>query len=262
MNDETQAGGGDTEMGLRPIAIGYARVSTRSQGDSVIGIERQRAAIAAFANKQGWYVLKIFEEVASAVGADNFTTRQRLKDALQLAAQHDGYLLVESWSRLNRHVGAFADIASLLLPSDRMISVLEGNDFEDAVLAGQHAGAEAQGRLISERTKLGMNRKKADGVRFGSPKILIVQKQGVAGVKDKTDQSVRQIADALVSFEADHVKLTCARIADMVNAEGRVTGQGKPWTKQRLKGPLAKAHTLIAADDQRRMQALPTFGLF
>jgi DNA invertase Pin-like site-specific DNA recombinase len=45
-------------------AIGYVRVSTEEQADSRLGLEAQRAAIVAEAERRGWRLVEIVEDAA------------------------------------------------------------------------------------------------------------------------------------------------------------------------------------------------------
>ncbi len=107
-----------------------------------------------------------------------------------------------------------------------------------------------------------MGRKKANGSVFGNSAILEVQKQGSMAWSDNADRLVRQIADVLVEHAADQSKLTTREVADLLNDRGVKTAHGNSWDKSRLVQPLRKARALISADERRRMESAPTFGMF
>ena len=50
--------------------VAYYRVSTAQQGRSGLGLEAQRAAVAAFAKAEGFDVAAEFTEVETGKGAD------------------------------------------------------------------------------------------------------------------------------------------------------------------------------------------------
>ena len=60
-------------------AVGYVRVSTQQQGRSGLGIEAQREAIGAFAEREGFKVAKWFREVETGKGADALERRPQLR---------------------------------------------------------------------------------------------------------------------------------------------------------------------------------------
>ncbi len=65
---------------MEPI-ISYIRVSTGQQGRSGLGIEAQRAAVARFADAEGFQVEQEFVEVESGKGADALDRRPCLDRA-------------------------------------------------------------------------------------------------------------------------------------------------------------------------------------
>src|SRR5665213_2250667 len=85
-------------------AVGYIRVSTRQQGKSGLGLEAQRAAIAAFAAREGIEVSRWFSEAETGKGADALKLRPILADALRTARILNGPVLVSKLDRLSRDV--------------------------------------------------------------------------------------------------------------------------------------------------------------
>ena len=68
-------------------AIAYTRVSTASQGKSGLGLEAQTAALARFAEAEGYNLLQTFSEVETGKGADALDRRPQLAAALSAAKQ-------------------------------------------------------------------------------------------------------------------------------------------------------------------------------
>lgn len=62
--------------------VAYCRVSTREQGRSGLGLDAQRAAIARFAEAEGFEVAAEFTEVETGKGADALDRRPQLAAAL------------------------------------------------------------------------------------------------------------------------------------------------------------------------------------
>ena len=46
--------------------VGYIRVSTSEQADSGAGLEAQRAAITAEAERRGWELVHVFEDAGAS----------------------------------------------------------------------------------------------------------------------------------------------------------------------------------------------------
>ena len=63
-------------------AVAYYRVSTASQGRSGLGIEAQRAAVARFAEAEGFILIAEFVEAETGKGADALDRRPQLAAAL------------------------------------------------------------------------------------------------------------------------------------------------------------------------------------
>jgi DNA invertase Pin-like site-specific DNA recombinase len=56
-------------------AVAYTRVSTASQGRSGLGLEAQTAALARFAEAEGYALVETFTEVETGKGADALDRR-------------------------------------------------------------------------------------------------------------------------------------------------------------------------------------------
>src|SRR5712672_751286 len=85
-------------------AIAYIRVSTARQGKSGLGLDAQQAALARFAEAEGYSLLQTFEEVETGKGADALARRPQLSAALQMAKKHDAPVVVAKLDRLSRDV--------------------------------------------------------------------------------------------------------------------------------------------------------------
>ena len=81
-------------------AIAYVRVSTAQQGRSGLGIEAQHAALARFAEAEGYELVETFEEVETGKGSDALDRRPQLSAALKLARQHQAPIIVAKLDRL------------------------------------------------------------------------------------------------------------------------------------------------------------------
>lgn len=249
---------------LRQRVIGYARVSTKGQGQSGVGLESQKAAIAAVADEMDWELIQIFEDVATAVGQTSVKDRVGLQRALSAAKDNDAKILVYDWSRLSRDTGSFEDIAAKFPDPDRIISVLQGSTLVEAVAAGQHAYGQKMSEANRKATIKGMARKRNQGAVHGNPRILDHQPKATAVASDNSNARIRQIADVLI--EHGPVALTRKQVAKILNDRGALSGQKKPWTVSRITTPLRKARVLVA--DEKRKAELgpyasdPNFGLF
>jgi DNA invertase Pin-like site-specific DNA recombinase len=86
----------------------YTRVSTHKQGRSGLGLEAQREAIKAFAEREGLALIGLgdnrFVEVETGKGADALDRRPKLRAALAEAKKQRCPVLVAKLDRLSRDV--------------------------------------------------------------------------------------------------------------------------------------------------------------
>jgi DNA invertase Pin-like site-specific DNA recombinase len=80
--------------------VAYYRVSTREQGKSGLGIDAQRAAVAQFAEAEGFEVVSEFTEVETGKGADALDRRPQL--AASAAARRNGKATPVAVAKLDR----------------------------------------------------------------------------------------------------------------------------------------------------------------
>jgi DNA invertase Pin-like site-specific DNA recombinase len=139
--------------------VSYLRVSTTRQGESGLGIEAQRAAVAR--HVAGGCLLAEYLEVES--GSKN--VRPQLLAALAHAQATGATLIIAKLDRLARNVHfisglmeAGIDFIAADLPSANRLTI--------NVLA---AVAEHEREMISARTKAALAAAKARGVRLGNP---------------------------------------------------------------------------------------------
>ena len=110
-----------------------------------------------------------------------------------------------------------------------------------------------------------MAKQKAEGITFGNPDILNVQRRGAIAISAKSNALVNTIADVLRSIP-NHEKLSRADVADALNARGIVTGAGLPLNDSRVTGPLRKARMALSAERSAEADAAarahPDYGRF
>ena len=152
--------------------FGYTRVSTEEQADKRNGLEAQREAIDAEAQRRGWDVEHFADE-----GASGKYINGNLREVLHLLArgQGDG-LIVAKLDRLARSVVHADNVIQDAQAQGWSLVVLDLNlDLTTAagrMIAGQFAlFAQYERELISERTKAGLAAKKRRGEPIGRPRL-------------------------------------------------------------------------------------------
>ncbi len=148
-------------------AIGYVRVSTAEQGKSGLGLAAQKAAIEAFAGREGFIVNHWFTEVQSGKRiSDTLNERPQLQAALKSGARTKIPILVSRLDRLSRDVHF---LSGLMVQKVEFVSCDLGLDVEPFMLHIFAALAEKERAMISQRTKAALAALKARGVKLGSP---------------------------------------------------------------------------------------------
>lgn len=157
---------------MKPLKVAlYARVSTDDKGQSPLNQLRQ---LRDFANKQGWTIAQEYIDQASGKNGDRIQFRKMMEDA----GRHKfDVLLFWSLDRLTRE-GTFKTLCYLRQLTDAGVKYKSYTEqyidslgiFGEAVI-GILGAVAAQDRVrISERTKAGLARVRAQGQRLGRPR--------------------------------------------------------------------------------------------
>ena len=182
--------------------ISYVRVSTARQGRSGLGLDAQRAAVAHFAETEGFAVAGEFIEVETGKGEDALDRRPQLAAALDKARKRRCSVVVAKLDRLSRDV---AFISSLMAKRVPFIVAELGSDVDPFMLHIFAALAEKERRLISQRTKAALAQAKARGVRLGNPEQAVENRRQADAFAEElrpvlselAGQPLRSIAAAL-----------------------------------------------------------------
>ncbi len=147
-------------------AVAYYRVSTARQGRSGLGIEAQRAAVARFAEAEGYTLIAEFTEVETGKGADALDRRPQLAAALAAGKTGKCPVIVAKLDRLSRDVAFIAGLMAQRVP---FIVAELGADADPFMLHLYAALAEKERRLISERTRSALAAAEGAGREAGEP---------------------------------------------------------------------------------------------
>lgn len=182
--------------------LGYLRVSTIEQADSGAGIEAQRAAILAEAQRRGWTEVEFIEDAGFSAKT---LKRPGLVLALDMLKRGDASVLVVSkMDRLSRSLLDFASIMQraqregwmlLALDSPADLTTPQG----EAMAGVQAVFAQLERRLISQRTREALAQRKAAGVRLGRERVIPAEVEARAHALKGEGMSVRKIAAALAA---------------------------------------------------------------
>jgi len=156
---------------LRPLALGYVRVSTADQVDNGASLDAQRTALTLEVERRGWDLELVADEGLSAKSMN----RPALLGALaRLDRGEADALLSIRLDRISRSVADFAGLVDragrkgwgLVLLSPALDLADPAGRFTANVLA---SAAQYERELISARTKEGMAQRKVDGWAGGRP---------------------------------------------------------------------------------------------
>jgi DNA invertase Pin-like site-specific DNA recombinase len=198
-------------------AIAYVRVSTREQQRSGLGLEAQRSAILAFAERERITISSWFSEAESGKRvSDTLEERPVLKTALEAARAAGGPVLVSKLDRLSRDVHFISGLMQQRVP---FIVTELGADTDPFTLHIYAALAEKERRMIGERTRAGLAAAKKRGVKLGG-----LNAKGIA-----ERQAARERAEQLRPIFAEIAELSARKAADELNRRGVATPAGGKW---------------------------------
>jgi len=213
-------------------AIGYIRVSTASQVNDGVSLEAQEAKIRAWADLNGYELGSMHVDAGlSGKRADN---RPSLQKALSECTKGDA-LVVYSLSRLARSTRDTIEIADMLhRKGTDLVSLSEKIDTTTAagamVFRMLAVLSEFERDQISERTKMALGYKKAQGERVGS----VPYGYQLDGKSGKLAQEPQERATVDFAIELRGKGLSFRAIAAALVSGGH-TPRGKAWHPQTVK---------------------------
>jgi DNA invertase Pin-like site-specific DNA recombinase len=213
--------------------VGYYRVSTSEQGRSGLGLDAQRAAVARFAEAEGFEIVAEHVEVETGKGSNALERRPELKAALAEAKRRGKGtpVVVAKLDRLSRDVHFISGLMAQRVPF--LVAEL-GADADPFMLHLYAALAEKERLLISQRTKAALAAAKAKGVRLGNPRLNEDRAPMLAAKKANADRFAAEVAPIIAEARAAGAT-TLLAIAAALNARGVRTAQGKLWRAQQVK---------------------------
>jgi len=193
--------------------VAYYRVSTQRQGQSGLGLDAQRHAIA------GYDIIAEFTEVESGKKAD----RPELAQALALAKETGSTLLIAKLDRLARNVHFITGLLEAGVP----IVCADMPEADRTFLQMAAVFAEWEGRRISERTKAALAAAKQRGIKLGSP---CPAKGGAATAGIRRDATAKVAPQAMPVITAlRNAGQSLRAIASALNSAGIPTAMGGQW---------------------------------
>ena len=200
-----------------PLYIAYYRVSTDRQGESGLGLEAQRSAVARFITDTSLLVAE-FQEIESGKSHAN---RPQLVAALEECRRRRATLVIAKLDRLARDVHF---ISGLMKGGVDFVAVdmPQANRLTVHILA---AVAEHEREAISQRTKAALEAAKARGTRLGNPRWReSIERARAARNPDKPSP---QVVEIMKKHRANGVPYR--KIAAELNSLGIKALRGGIW---------------------------------
>src|SRR5215203_1446892 len=216
--------------------VSYLRVSTDRQGKSGLGLDAQRKAVEDFLNGGRWRLIAEFVEVESGKRDD----RPRLAEALALCRLHNAVLVIAKLDRLSRDAHF---LLGLQKAGVRFVAadMPEANEMVVGIMA---VVAQAERKMISERTKAALAAAKARGKKLGTPGNLRNHDLGRAKGRARKTEKARARAADLKPILADLRASGAASLRAMaagLNERGIPTAWGGTWSSVQVKRVLERA---------------------
>lgn len=197
--------------------VAYYRVSTRAQGESGLGLEGQRAAVAGFVKGA---ILAEYTEVES--GKNN--QRVQLAAAIGRAKKEEAILIIAKLDRLSRN----ASFIFTLRDSGVNFQCVDMPDANTLTIGIFATLAQHERELISSRTKAALQAKRAQGVLLGKPENLTPEGQRKGGETTRrhalANENNRRATSMIALMRQTGQNLT--QIAAALNRAGFRTSRG------------------------------------
>jgi DNA invertase Pin-like site-specific DNA recombinase len=211
--------------------VAYYRVSTDRQGESGLGLEAQKAAVATYLNGGRWTLLAEYTEIESGKRDDN---RPQLAAAMAQCEMTGATLCIAKLDRLSRD-------AHFLLGLQKSgvefvcADMPEANKLTIGLLA---VVAQHEREQISARTKAALAAAKARGTILGGYKGGPVPdgRIGVVAKRAKADAFAARVRPAIEAMQGKSLN----EIAAALTEQGVRTAQGGAWTATAVRRVLAR----------------------
>jgi DNA invertase Pin-like site-specific DNA recombinase len=218
-------------------AVSYIRVSTQRQGQSGLGLEAQRDAVATFCRENGSELLEEFQEVESGKKAD----RPILRQAIARAKAAKALLVIGKLDRLARNVAFIAN----LMESGCEFTAADMPHANRLTVHIMAAVAEDEARRISERTKAALAAYKARGGRLGAANPRCQKFNRQASMKGaKRTASLARVANAepkAIAIRMRSSGMSLSAIARELNGSGVFSRTGRAWSAMQVSRILQRA---------------------
>ncbi|REJ86524.1 MAG: resolvase [Planctomycetota bacterium] len=214
--------------------VAYFRVSGKKQGQSGLGLEAQKATVAAYAAQHGGEIIAEYIEVETGTGKRD---RPKMTEAIAHARLANATLVIAKIDRLARNLHF---ITGLMKCGVDFVSCdnPHASPLYIHILA---AVAEDEARQISQRTVSALHAAKARGVKLGSARpghwdgrehLRGWAKATKAAAEQRSKRAQSAYAFLVPRMQQMYADgKTHEQIAEWLNEQGHTTTADKPFTK-------------------------------
>lgn len=214
--------------------VAYYRVSTKSQGESGLGIDAQKEYVRIAAEQQGWVIVAEYTDVGVSGSVHPLERPEAVK-----AFAHGLPVIAAKLDRISRDV---EHIAGLMKRAQFKVATMpDADSFQLHIYA---VLAEQERKFISERTKAALKsleaRSNAGDVvaqekvarrnaALAKGRATLNRAKGHATQKEQADERANSLKDAIELCILKGAK-SLQQIADCLTAKGVPTARGGSWS--------------------------------
>lgn len=221
--------------------VSYVRVSTQRQGQSGLGLEAQRTAVAAYCAHTGGTLLREYREVESGRKND----RPVLREAIAFARGRRARLVIGKLDRLARNVAFIAN----LMESDVDFAAADVPEANRLLLHIMAAVAENEAKAISDRTVAALAAAKGRGTPLGAmnPKSRNLTPEAMERGRLHGGEATKKSAEDFYAPVLSMIRrlreegLSFAAIASNLTAAGFSLRRGGLWNAAQVQRVLKRA---------------------
>jgi DNA invertase Pin-like site-specific DNA recombinase len=213
--------------------IAYYRVSTQKQGQSGLGQEAQKAAVANYLRGGQWELVNEFTEVETGKGSDALDRRPQLKAAIEACKKQGATLIIAKLDRLARNV----HFVSGLLETGVDFVCADMPQANKVMLQMYSVMAEWERDQISARTKAALAAAKARGVVLGAAGATNL-KPNIEARQRAANEFASKLKITIDGFKAQGLNQRV--MVDQLNQLGIRTMRGGVWSLIQLQRVMAR----------------------
>lgn len=210
---------------MTKLYVQYVRVSTYKGESQKYSADMQKKAMDDFVLKEGGETIAVFEEYKSGGNRK----RKEIQLAITLAQEKDAILLVSTLDRLARDMKFIYDV------KDKVKFIAVDNPKMSPLMLGILASfAQEERRLISEKTKAGIQSVKLSGKKVGGNHWKEVPINLINSNKERGLKRREELRSFVIEWK-DFLNGDPYKLIELLKKQGQTNHLGKPYNLRSLK---------------------------